>query len=155
MVGAINGVGVSAQQRINVERGTKVNVRITYKDGNQPAFWDFAIDVQNYLDIYIVPRDVRHLHERVYKEKIIDNLLKAKTLLEMRKAENIDKVYDLVDWDVYALKNKETKSEYDAYIDGLKAEATAKKKKKWIKRLIILGVVVVVAVICVIAAPSK
>ena len=155
MVGAINGVGVSAQQRINVERGTKVNVRITYKDGNQPAFWDFAIDVQNYLDIYIVPRDVRHLHERVYKEKIIDNLLKAKTLLEMRKAENIDQVYDLVDWDVYALKNKETKSEYDAYIDGLKAEATAKKKKKWIKRLIILGVVVVVAVICVIAAPSK
>ena len=77
-------------------------------------------------------------------------------VLEQAAAEMTDyKVYDLVDWDVYALKNKETKKEYDAYIDGLKAEATAKKKKKWIKRLIILGVVVVVAVICVIVAPSK
>ena len=155
MVGAISGVSVSAQQRINVERGTKVNVRITYKDGGQPAFFDWAIDVQNYLDIYIVPRDVRHLHEKVYKEKIIENLLKAKTLLEMRKAETQNKVYDLVDWDVYGLKNKETKKEYTTYLDGLKAEASAKKKKKWIKRLIILGIIVVIGVICAVAFPAK
>ena len=151
MVGAVNGVGISAQQHINVERGTKVNIRITYKDGNQPAFFDWAIDVLNYLDIYTVPRDLRPIHEKVYKEKIIEGLLKAKTLLEMRKAETQDKIFDAVDWDTYALKNKETKGEYTAYIDSLKAEVTAKKKKKQRKLLITAGIIVVFLIICCLA----
>ena len=148
MAGALNGVSVSAQQHINVERGTKIHVRITYKDGNQPAFWDWSIDVENYLDIYLVPRDLRHIHHKVYKEKICENLLKAKTLLDMRKAETQNTVYDEIDLDVYGMKNKETKKEYDAYVDELKADVLAKKKKKRIKHLIILGVVVVIVAIC-------